>query len=152
MNLNEKAGLYGSLKIHKYEGNKIIEEFYYENLITNVGLDYLLRLIGNDMPTGGINKLAVGSGNRAAAKTDTALESKLVLLDVQRDYSLTGRVNFIARIPENTFSQIVNYKEAGLVHRTTNSETLITRLVFNDVIYQKPENSLSLLYSLELRV
>jgi hypothetical protein len=151
MNLNEKYGLYGSLKIHKFKDNKLIKEYYYENLITDDGLNYLLKLIGGDI-SGGINKLAIGDGNNAANKTDKALNNKLLLLDIQKDYSIKGRINFLSIIPEKTFSQITNYKEAGLVYRTNNSETLITRLVFNDVIYQKPENSLSLLYSLELRV
>lgn len=145
-------GLKGSLKISKYENGILIAEYNYKNLITNVGLDYLLKLIGGDITTGGINKLAVGSGNMVANKTDIALQNKLLLLDIQKDYSVAGKINFLATIKENTFTQIVNYKEAGLVHRTSNSEILISRLVFNDVIYQKPENSLSFLYSLELKV
>lgn len=152
MNFKDNCGILGSLRIHKFEENKLIEEYYYENLITDDGLNYFLKLIGNDIPTGGINKLALGSGVTPASKSDKTLANKLLLLDVQRDYTNPGKVNFLARVPENTFTQIVNYNEAGLVHRTTNSETLISRLIFSDVIYQKPENSLSFLYSLEIRV
>lgn len=147
----ENFGLIGRLEIQKFERDKLIEIYHYENLITNDGLSYLLKLIGNDI-TGGINKLAIGDGSNAASKTDKTLQNKLLLLDVTKDYSVPNRVNFLANVKENTFSQIVNYKEAGLVYRTTDSETLITRLIFNDVIYQKPENSLSFLYSLELQV
>lgn len=151
MNYDDKFGILGSLVVHKFKEDKLIEEYYYQNLITDNGLNYLLRLIGNDITTGGINKLGIGNGITPANKSDSSLANKLLLLDVQRDYSVPGRINFLARIPENTFSQIVNYNEAGLIHRTTGNETLITRLVFNDTIYQKPENSLSFLYSLEIR-
>lgn len=147
----DNFGIIGRLEIQKFERNKLIEIYQYENLITNDGLSYLLKLIGNDI-TGGINKLAIGDGNNPANKTDKNLQNKLLLLDVTKDYSVSNRVNFLANVKENTFSQIVNYKEAGLVYRTSDSETLITRLIFNDVIYQKPENSLSFLYSLELKV
>ena len=150
--MKDSFGILGTLKIQKFEDKKIIEEYEYKNLITNVGLDYLLKLIGGDITTGGINKMALGDSNVAASKTNTSLGNKILLLDVTKDYTIPGRINFMTNIKENTFSTIVNYKEAGLVHRTANSEILVTRLVFNDVVYQKPENSLSLLYSLELQV
>lgn len=149
--MDDKVGIKGSLTIKIYEKEKLIEEHYYENLITDDGLNFLLKLIGNDI-TGGINKLALGSNNTVATKTDKALKNKLLLLDVQKDYSIPGRVNFMCKVPENTFTQIVSYQEAGLVNKTSTTETLITRLVFTDVVFQKPENSISFLYSLELRV
>jgi hypothetical protein len=148
--MNNKVYLKGYLTILKYLNEQVIEKYYYENLITDVGLNYLLQLVGNDVNLG-INKLAIGSGNAIALKTDTSLQTKLLLLDAQKDYSISGRVNFMTSIPANTFGSIVSYNEAGLVCKSSTSEILITRLVFGDTIYQKPENSLSLLYSLELR-
>lgn len=149
--MKDNIGLKGILKIQKFEQDKLIEEYEYTNLITNVGLDYLLKLIGGDT-TGGINKMAVGSGITAASKSDTTLVNKIILLDVTRDYTVPNRVNFITRIPENTFATTKNYNEAGLVFKTDTMESLITRLVFTDTLYQQPQNSLSLLYSLELQV
>jgi hypothetical protein len=148
--MNDKAGIKGSLTILKYEKDELIEKYYYENLITDDGLNYLLKLVGNDV-TGGVNKLAVGSGINPAVKSDKTLQTKLLLLDVTKDYSVPGRVNFMVNIPANTFNTIVNYNEAGLVNKTGTTETLITRLVFNDTVFQKPENSISFLYSLEIR-
>jgi hypothetical protein len=149
--MNDKVGLKGSLSIFLYEREKLIKKYYYENLITDDGLNYLLKLIGNDS-SGGINKLALGSGTTPALKSDKALSNKILLADVQRDYTVPGRVNFIANVKENTFNSIVNYSEAGLTYKSATSEILVTRLVFNDVVFQKPENSVSFLYSLEIRV
>lgn len=151
MNLKDNTGIIGRIKIFKYEKGKLIEEYEQENLITNVGLDFLLHLIGGDR-TGGINKIAIGGNNTPADKTNTALGNKMLLIDASRDYTVSSRINFLSNIPENTFSSIVNYQEAGLVYKSTTEEILITRLVFTDVIYQMPTNSLSILYSLELQV
>lgn len=149
--MNDGLKAIGTLKILKYERERLIEERNYKNLITNIGLDYLLKLIGGDN-IGGINKMAVGSGTTTALKTDIALNNKLSLLDVSKDYSISGKVSFTSIIPENTVKVITTYSEAGLVFKSTTSEILITRLVFGDVLFQKPENSLSFLYSLELQV
>lgn len=149
--MKESFGVIGRLKILKYEKEKLIEEYEYKNLVTDVGLNYFLQQIGGDA-TGSINKLGVGSGVTAASKTDTALVNKLLLLDVTRDYTVPGKVNFISKINENTFPSITTYTEAGLIYKSSTSELLVTRLLFNNPIYQKPENSLSLLYSLELQV
>jgi hypothetical protein len=149
--MNDKVGIKGSLTIFKYEKEELIEKHYFENLITDDGLNYLLKLIGNDV-TGGINKIALGSGITAPNKTNKTLANKIILLDVQRDYTVPGRVNFLVNIPANTFTQITSFNEAGLVNKTATTETLITRLVFGTTVFQKPENSLSLLYSLEVRV
>ena len=149
--MKEKFGLIGKLKILKYEQEKLIEEYEFKNLITDVGLNYLLQLIGGDV-SGGINKLAVGNGLTAASTSDTSLSNKLLLADVIKDYTINGKINFISKIPANTFPNIVSYNEAGLVCKTNTSEILITRLVFTDTVFQKPENTLSLLYSLELQV
>jgi hypothetical protein len=149
--MREPFGIIGRLKILKYEKEKLIEEYEFKNLITDIGLDYLLKLIGGDI-SGGINKLAIGSGLTPASKSDISLTNKLLLLDVTKDYTVSGRINFITKIAENTFSDIVNYNEAGLTFKTNNTEILVTRLLFSDTIFQKPENSLSLLYSLELQV
>jgi hypothetical protein len=148
--MNDKVGLKGSLTIFLYEKEKLIEKYYYENLITDDGLNYLLKLVGNDM-SGGINKLALGSGNTTPTKSDKTLSNKLLLVDVQRDYNVPGRVNFLANVKDNTFNTIVNYTEAGLVYKSSTSEILVSRVVFNDVVFQKPENSVSFLYSLEIR-
>jgi hypothetical protein len=149
--MKDSFGLIGRIKIFKYDKDKLIQTYEQENLITDIGLDFLLHLIGGDR-TGGINKIVIGNNNTPADKTNTSLGNKLLLLDVMKDYSVPGRINFIGNIKENTFNSIVNYQEAGLVYKSSTEEILITRLIFNDVIYQKPENSLSILYSLELKV
>lgn len=149
--MKQELGLIGTIQIKKYKEDKLIQTYEYKNLITDIGKNNLLRLIGGDNSSP-INRIALGDGNREASASDTILQNKLILLDVQRDYGISNRVNFLARVPEYTFPQIVNYKEAGLVHRGLSNEILISRVVFNDVIFQKPENSLSILYSLELRV
>lgn len=141
----------GNIKIMKYLKGKLIEKYEYENLITDIGKETILKLIGGDN-TSHINKIAFGSGTNAAKYSDRQLQSKIYLADVSKDYSIPNRINFLSIIPENTFTQIVNYNEAGLVHKNINSEILISRVVFDDTIYQKPENSLSFIYSLELRV
>lgn len=149
--MKDNFNFIGTIKIIKYLEDKIEDIYEHHNLITNVGKDHLLKLIGGDNSEP-INKIAFGSGTTAASYTDTQLNNSLYLANVSRDYSITGRINFLATIPENTFNQIVNYNEAGLVHKSGTKEILISRVVFGDTIYQKPENSLSILYSLELVV
>lgn len=148
--MNEGFGIKGKLNIKKFTGDKLIEEHNFENLITDIGLLSILKMIGGDMD--GINNIGLGGGNTTASFSDTKLNNKLILVNFNKDYSEAGKIIFYATIPERTFSSTVAYKEAGLIQKSTNAiETLITRLVFSDVVYQNPENSLSLSYSLELK-
>lgn len=142
-------GIKGVLNIKKYKKNILIAEYEYENLITNRGLEHILKMIGGDA-AGGINRIVLGSSNIPASYTDTNLYNRLISVNVNKDYTDRNKVNFLATIPENTFTTTVGYVEGGLLSRIDSNEILITRLVFDDIIYQNPKHSLSLSYSLEL--
>jgi hypothetical protein len=142
--------LKGKLNIQVLNEKKVVKEYNYENLITNIGMETILKMVGGDI-SGGINRIGLGGGSTPADINDTALNNKLILVNVNKDYTDVDRVNFLGSVPENTFATTQNYLEAGLFYKNGTQEILITRMVFSDVVYQNPANSLSLSYSLELK-
>jgi hypothetical protein len=143
-------GLKGKLNIKVLNKKDVIKEYNYENLITNAGMEAILKMVGGEI-IGGINRIGLGSGSTPANINDTTLNNKLVLVNVNKDYTDVDRVNFLGTVPENSFTTTQNYLEAGLFYKNGTQEILITRMVFDDVVYQNPANSLSLSYSLELK-
>lgn len=121
----------------------------YENLITNIGYDHLVRTIGGDR--NGINRIGLGVGTAPASIFDTKLYDKVITVVPNKDYSIEKRINFQGIVRENTFSSTVGYTEGGLIYRNSQGEeTLISRLVFPSPIYQKSTNPLTLTYSIIL--
>ena len=136
----------GIIEITRYENGIIDEVFTIENLITDKGVNYLAKMVGGTIT--GINKIGLGDNNTVASKADLSLYNRTVLVDVTKDYSADKIVRFLAKIPENTFTFTANYKEIGLIYKSSTEDILITRAVFQTPIFQKAENSLSLSYSL----
>jgi hypothetical protein len=148
--MNNSFYFEGKINIKVFEDSKVVKEYNYKNLITKIGMETLLKFIGGDI-SGGINRIGLGGGTAPANILDTQLNNKIILVNVNKDYTDTDRINFLGNISENTFQTTQAYNEAGLVYKNGTEEILITRLVFDDVVYQNPGNSLSLSYSLELK-
>lgn len=149
--MSDKLSIKGIITIDKYDNGKFDKRFKFENLITDVGFLYIAKAIGGDIV--GINKLGLGDNNTPESPSDIRLQNKLILVDVNRDYSIAKTVRFLATVPENSFSQTVYYREAGLFYKSTTEEILITRVAFpeNEVVYQKPSNSFSISYELKFQ-
>lgn len=146
--MKDNMKINGIIEIFNMEDEKVLDYYRFNNLITNNGFIYIQKMIGGDL-SGYINKLALGgSVTPTPSISDTQLGSKIILLDVKRDYSTVKELKFIATIAENTFTVTKTYNEAGLVYKTSTEETLLTRVVFPIPIYQKSTNSLSIIYSL----
>lgn len=144
----DRCGIKGVINIKRLESGILLEEFTFDNIITDDGFLQLEKMIGGD--SGGINSLALGTNNTPAAVSDHILYNKIILVNTNRDYSIPKKVKFLAIIPENTFSVTTSYLEGGLIYKSGPTEILITRVVFDNPVFQKASNSLSISYDLIL--
>lgn len=148
--MDNSLKILGEIEITRYDNGKFDGYWRFYNLITNVGFDYIRRLLGNDK-TGGINKLALGDDSTAASVNDTKLKNEIIRVNFNnKDYSIDKKVKFLAVIPENTFQTSVYYKEAGLYYDTPTEKILVSRLVFQSPIFQSSTKSLSISYNISL--
>jgi len=140
----------GQININVMKGKEIVKTYKFDNLITSLGINHILKLIGGDV-TGGVNRMALGSGSTAPTLNDKKLNNTVALVNINsRDYSEANKVFFQVIIPENTFTEVKSFIEAGLVYKSQTEEILISRVVFKETVYQYPDNSLSISYMLEL--
>lgn len=142
--------LKGIIELKIMKDNNVEKKYVYENLITRDGLSYIAKLIGSNNPP--INKIGLGDGIKTPSIEDKQLENLITLGNIiSKDYSNPNTVTFLSVIPENSVQNMVGYREAGLIFRNDNGKlTLITRTVFDEIVYQKPDNSLSISYSIIL--
>jgi hypothetical protein len=145
----EHSVIKGYIEIERFNNGILDGKYKFENLITDNGFKWLIDLY-RGVTTGSINKLALGTGSNIASTSDISLQTRILLLDVRYDVTMKNALKFLVTIPENTFPSTTYYREAGLVRKETTNEILITRTVFPTAVYQKPSNSLSISYTLQL--
>jgi hypothetical protein len=117
---------------------KLIETAYWrKNVITNVGLACIIRLVFSDLTETKFGYLAIGTGTTAEAVTDTALQAEIKRKPAtvsQVTTSVTGDTALL----EATFSSAdgltgtSNVSEAGIFNASSGG-SLLARKVFSAV-------------------
>jgi hypothetical protein len=146
--MNSFLGIKGKIKIDHYVKGILVETIKQENLITDSGLSYIAKFFAGIYPI--INKIGLGDSNTPEDHADIALKNRKTLLDFTgRDTTNPFEIQFLTIVPSGSFASTVNFKEAGLIYKSTTEEILITRVVFPQVVYQSTDDSLSIAYSLQ---
>lgn len=107
----------------------IIEKEEICNLIVNDGLNLVRNLIGNVSSPDYVKAIAIGTGNTAAANSDTALQTEYT----RAASTNTTPVNYQAKFTKTfTFGTGVseNITEAGLFTNIVSGGTMLARTVF----------------------
>jgi hypothetical protein len=146
--MNTKIGIKGKIKIDHYVKGILVETIEQDNLITTNGLAYIAKFFAGTYTI--INKIGLGDSNIPEDASDSALKNRKILLDFTgRDNTSPGEIQFLTTVPPGSFASTVNFKEAGLIFKSTTEEILVTRVVFSQVVYQPTDDSLSIAYSMQ---
>jgi len=117
---------------------KLIDlEYWRKNVITNVGLACIIRLVFAGLSEDKFGYLAIGSGTTAEAVTDTALEAEVARKSATVT-QVTTTVDGDTALLEASFSSAdgltgtMNISEAGVLNAPTGGD-LLARKVFSAV-------------------
>ena len=117
---------------------KLIDlEYWRKNVITNVGLACIIRLVFAGLTEDKFGYLAIGSGTTSEAVTDTALEAEIIRKSASVSQVTTSVSGDTAKL-EATFSSAdglsgtMNVSETGIFNASSGGD-LLARKVFSAV-------------------
>ena len=117
--------------------SKIPDYYWRKNIITNVGLASIIRLVFSGLTENKFGYLAIGSGTTAEAATDTALQYEVkrkTATVTQETTSITGDTAKLEATfsSADTLSGTMNISETGILNAST-AGSLLARKVFSAV-------------------
>ncbi|MDL2284411.1 hypothetical protein LJC19_04635 [Oxalobacter sp. OttesenSCG-928-P03] len=130
-----KTGIkvHGAVEVTVTRPNGETETVKRDNLITNVGFDFLCEAIARQTGRPAVmNYIALGSGSRGASANDTALVS-----EVTRVLGTYGHVNgsktftLSATLPAQGVTG--NFVEAGVFNKSGSGGTMLDRVTFSNI-------------------
>lgn len=133
------------------ENNNIQEQGIIENLITNLGMDIIIKCLTGEITIGAIHRFGIGTDSTPQLVTDTALKNKLLHVNTTATVEGTS-LTFELNLAKNTVTNNTWIREMGLMHFNGTTETLVTRAALSSAkaIFITPNNTLSLKYQISI--
>ncbi|RLI98017.1 MAG: hypothetical protein DRP00_02935 [Candidatus Aenigmatarchaeota archaeon] len=112
---------------------KIIRRIVKKNLVTDVGIQYIVKALANQVTLAAFQYIAIGSGTTAPSGSDTALENELFRKAGTITIETTNISGDTLRV-EATFTFDANYSisESGLFNASSGG-TMLARQTFSAI-------------------
>jgi len=121
--------------------DEIIQEV--DNLVVTTGKNYVASRI-KDATAGAMSHMAVGSGNTAAAASQTALITEVARVALTSTTLNNADVVYVGTFPAGTGTGSLN--EAGILNASSGG-TMLCRVVFSGVISKGSTDSMSITWT-----
>ena len=121
--------------------DEIIQEV--DNLVVTTGKNFVASRI-KDATAGAMSHMAVGSGNTAAAASQTALITEVARVALTSTTLNNADVVYVGTFPAGTGTGSLN--EAGILNASSGG-TMLCRVVFSGVISKGSTDSMSITWT-----
>tara|TARA_A100000164_G_scaffold281832_1_gene254239 strand:+ start:587 stop:1015 length:429 start_codon:yes stop_codon:yes gene_type:complete len=121
--------------------DEIIQEV--DNLVVTTGKNFVASRI-KDATAGAMSHMAVGSGNTAAAASQTALVTEVARVALTSTTLNNADVVYVGTFPAGTGTGSLN--EAGILNASSGG-TMLCRVVFSGVISKGSTDSMSITWT-----
>ena len=142
--MNEALKMHGAITAHLFKADGTVQTTHKDNMIVNVGFDFIADAIGATTSRPGIMKyIAVGTGSTAASATQTALDSQLAIKEAAYSH-LSATKNFTFTVTFNPGEATGAITEAAVFNG--NDGIMFDRVVFS-VINKGAEDTLKITFT-----